>query len=445
MSHKHVLENFRHHYPFITEGFVMDNEDPDQMGRLKVWIPAIDGEHYVIEHLPWTEYATPFGGVTFDFPAGVSGAVSPGPVGYGFWAIPKINAQVLCFFLNGDHNRRFYFSSYFDTHRNRSLPGGRNQTDSRQPGPWTDTYDPLEPAHSNLKQAFSDQTGSPIAQTRGVNERQVAQAADIKDGSEGYANSAADGKYLDPQTYCMVTPGHHYITMCDAPDNCRIRIKSTEGNQIILDDTNERIYISTAKGNSWVEIDQDGHISIYSAASVSVQADEDINLSAGRNVNIESQGGINIKSVGDTKITGGNVHAVANAQMAVSGCKVDINSTDTKIGGDQINVKSKGTISMQGQNLEVKGDAGAKLSGGKVDINSGGVLALSGSPVTANSHTGPGDGDMDQVVFPGGDAAKAGDAVDPVCATPATGPSIIPGHEPWIRPANTTRNKYFKG
>lgn len=408
MGRSSTLNNFKQAWPFITDGFVMDTADPDQMGRLKIWCPALDGEHYSISNLPWAEYATPFGGVTVDFPAGRSGAVSHGPVSYGFWALPKINSQVLVFLLNGEPNRRFYFASFYDIHRNRSLPGGRNAKADRTAGPWTDTYDPLEPASTNAKSAFVD-LNDPITQTRGPSERQVAQAADIKDGSEGYAKCPADERYLDPQTYCWTTPGHHFITMSDAPDNCRVRIKTCEGNQVILDDSNERIYVSTAKGETWVELDEDGHIHIYGSKSISMHAGEDVNISANRNINLNAQGTINILSEADTNVTGGNVHLKAGGQIAMSGCKADINSTDTKVSGGQVNIKSDG------------------------------VLAMSGYAVTANSHKSPGDGDNDRVVFPGGDAADA------ICANSAAGPSIMPEHEPFIRPANTSRNSHFKG
>jgi hypothetical protein len=403
-----AFSNIKQAWPFITDGFVMDTEDPDQMGRLKIWCPALDGENYSIANLVWAEYATPFGGVTVDFPAGRTGAVSHGPVSYGFWALPKINSQVLVFLLNGDPNRRFYFASVFDLHRNRSLPGGRISNKDRTPGPWTDSYDPLEPASSNAKAAFGDLTGA-IAQTRGPFERQVAQDADVKDGTNGYGKSPADNTYLDPQTYCWTTPGHHFISMSDNVDNCRVRVKTCEGNQVILDDTNERIYVSTAKGNTWIELDEDGHVHIYGAKSISVRAEEDINLAANRNINLNAQGTINLLSEADTNISGSGVHLKAGGQLAASGCKVDINSTDTKISGDQVNIKS------------------------------GALLALSGYEVTANSHKAPADSDKDQVVFPGGDAAEA------ICANAAIGPSIIPAHEPFERPVNTARNSHYKG
>ena len=409
---KHILERYPKAYPFITEGYVMGTDDPNQMGRLKVWCPALDGQDFTVESLPWAEYASPLAGVTTDFPTGRNAVQSNGHVPYGFWAIPKLNAQVLVFLLNGNSNRRFYFASYYDLHRNRGLPAGRNLDQNTPPhqGPWTDTYEPLQPAYNNLRQQFNNDLSNPIAQTRGAYERQAAQAQTEKDGKEGYAPSAADANnFKDPQSYMWVTPGHNMITMSDNPENCRVRVKTCEGNQIILDDTNERIYVSTAKGKTWIELDEDGHIHIYGSQSISVRATQDINLTAGNNVHIEAAEGIHMVAGGHIRASGSNVHLKAGETLAASGCTVDVNGSKTRITGDTVDVKSAG------------------------------LLALQGSKITANTGTSPTDMDKDQLILPGGPAASAS------CAAMAEPASIIPAHEPWVRPSNNSRNKHFKG
>lgn len=395
---KHILSKYNKSFPFIVEGFVVSTEDPDQMGRLKIWCPGIDADDYQVDQLPWAEYASPFGGITQDFPAGRNSNKSTGQVAYGFWAIPKLNAQVFIFFLNGNQNRRFYFASYMDLHRNRSLPGGRNlkpiPDNKWADGPWTDVYEPLEPAYTNARKAGLDKDLE-----RGPHERQVAQARTIKDGKDGYAVSPAD-KYLDSQAYCWVTPGHHMFVMNDTPENNRIRVKTCEGNQIILDDTNGRIYISTSIGNSWFEMDEYGHVHIYGAKSISVRADEDVNISAERNINLRAKGGIHMRGEADVRITGGNIHLKTGEVLALTGCDVNLSGKATKISGDTL------------------------------DLKSGGAFTMEGSIITAKSNVPRTDQDKDRVILPGGAAKMAS------CANEANGPSIIPNHEPFKRPEN---------
>jgi hypothetical protein len=375
--------------PFIVEGFVMATDDPLQMGRLKVWCPGVDGENYDISLLPWAEYCSPLAGITVDFPAGRNKKVSKGPVAYGFYAPPKLNAQVLIFFLNGQANRRFYFGSFFDLQRNRSLPAGRNTSmDLKKHGPLTDIEEPLEPAYSNLKAAFGDDLSNPIAEMYGTTERQIAQARTDKTGAEGYAPSMADpDKYKDSQTYTWTTPGHHSIIMSDHEAHCRVRIKTCEGNQIIMDDTNGHIYISTALGNSWVELKENGDVYVYSGKSVSVRAQNDINLHADNNVNIEAGNEVNVisgKNMNLTSNTNVNISSAGGSTVLSACANIDLTSQQsTRIFANGI--------------LGLKGSSGIIQTGSEIHLN------------------GP-------------------DAPEPDCALTATSPEILPTHEPYQRP-----------
>ena len=312
--------------PGLIEGVVVDTADPQEMGRMKVWCPSIDGPNPNIEMLPWVTYVTPLAGQAHDYPAG-NGGKSTGPVSYGFWAVPKCGARVLIGFLYNDYNQRIYMGSFFYVHGNRSLPNGRNIENE---APQSDSYDPIEPMSSNLKTQFNNDLANSIAQTRGAYERQVAQAKDDKDEKEGYQirvtpyDQAGD---LDPQTYCITTPGRHAIIMHDNPKTARVRIKTAEGHQIILDDANERIYISTSRGNTWIELDLDGHVHIHGGASVSIGAGKDINLSAGGNINIAA---------------GGNLNLAATGYAHMSACK------DISLSGDsKMNLTTGGTLNLK--------------------------------------------------------------------------------------------------
>lgn len=381
-SYGRIGEEFS--FPFIIEGIVKATDDPQQMGRLKVWCPALDGEKHTIDELPWSEYASPFAGFTDNFRSGRDLNTTQGIKAYGMWAIPKINSRVFVFLLNGDINRRCYFAGAFPTHLNRSLPRGRNQNPTTGAiGPQTDTYQYIEPAYSNVKEQFQNKLDSDEAQSRGVYERQVAQDKTDKDGKEGYSKSPGEGKefdYLDPQSYCFVTPGNHALIMSDGYDWCRIRIVTTSGNQILLDDTNERIYISTCKGGNYIELDENGHIHIFGSDDISIRTAENINVRADKNINFEAQKDINLRAIdGSVNIaTGGNLNLSITGTIFESSC------------------------------------AGHH-------INSGGNLVMSAPQIHMNGPT-------------------AAEANSPGELT------VVPGHEPWSRPSKTKvkRNPKWK-
>jgi hypothetical protein len=349
----------------IVDGVVVDTSDPQQMGRVKVWCPAIDGDAPNYDSLPWAIYTSQFAGQTSNFPGGSTAKQTPGFQSYGLWAVPKVGANVLVIMLYGDVNRRFYLGSFFGDHGNRSLPTGRNRPDISNV-PVSDTLDPVEPQKTNLNVQFGGNLDAPEARTRGAYERQVAQDKDIKDGTEGYQKGVAETG-LDPQTYCLTTPGRHTILFQDNPSNSRLRVKSADGHQIIFDDANERIYVSTCHGKTWIEMDRDGHIHMYGASSVSVGAGGDINLAANGNVNISAGGSLNLSAAGSARMT-------ACGDLSLSGGTVNI------------------------------------TSGGGFNILASGTLLQTASTIHLN---GP-------------------EAPEAPCAT---APSIVPEHEPWIRPA----------
>lgn len=308
-------------YSSFIEGVVLDNDDPMQQGRLKIWCPAIDGDQVNIETLPWATYLTPLAGQTQSYPAGSSGGAAIGAVAYGFWSVPKVGALVIVGFLYGDPNQRLYIGSVFREFGNRSLPAGRNSDGA----PTSDSLEDLEPTKTNMDAQFMGKVTSPQARTRGAYERQVAQAVTDKDGKEGYSKRLTppgeiEAGDLDPQTSCWTTPGRHAIIMQDDPHFARVRIKTAEGAQIILDDANERIYISTSRGRTWLEMDLDGHIHMYGAASVSVSAGADLNLQAVKNINIAAGADVNIVSAGKTRIS-------ACDALHVSGKGVNLSSS----------------------------------------------------------------------------------------------------------------------
>ena len=95
---QHTMSAFRSQIPFIMEGIVLDTNDPDQMGRVRAWVPAIDGELYDKKSLPWCEYASPFLGFTANYPGGNGTSDNHAHASYGFWAIPKMGATFCKFF-----------------------------------------------------------------------------------------------------------------------------------------------------------------------------------------------------------------------------------------------------------------------------------------------------------------------------------------------------------
>lgn len=347
ISPSQIAENFKKQYSTdgngddfrpglfagLTMGVVVDTDDPLQGGRLRIFCPSLNDNPTKIQHLPWSTYVSPFSGSINNnqYYRGTedANATSDGSIHYGFWAIPEMGAHVLVGCIDGDPRRRFWIGCMPEHQQTHTLFHGRYKwNEGAIEGPLTGNNSKMQPLHSHLMRAFDDQPDSPEFRSRGADYQATAISQDIGQipnssmrdsldqqseqiidnnpdtwehdamGAQGYDWSGFKklGNHLASRVFGMSTPGSHAFVMDDRPTNQRIRIRSTAGHQVLLDDTNERIYISTYDGNSWVEMDVNGNIDMYSATRISMHAEKDINLTAGSTVRLFGREGVHLYS-----------------------------------------------------------------------------------------------------------------------------------------------------
>lgn len=319
----------------LTIGMVVDTDDPLQQGRLKIFCPALNDSPKKLLHIPWASYVSPFSGSVNNesYARGhIPGQESTtGSVHYGFWGLPEIGAHVIVGCVNGDTRRRFYLGSIPNHQETHTWGHGRYEWSNENGtpnGPLSSDKKPIQPLYDNFTKAFVDRE-SPEWQTRGADFQLSAILDDppspnkrsyvdddyddivesiphdwVKEviGAHGYDWTGYKnlGAILAARTYGFVTPGFHGLTMDDRPFNSRIRLRTAAGHQIILDDTNERMYFSTYEGNNWIELDRSGNIDFYSKRRFSVHSEEDINFSADGTIRFKGNKGLHFYA-GDTR------------------------------------------------------------------------------------------------------------------------------------------------
>jgi len=265
--------------------------------------------------------------------------------------------------------------------------------------------------------------------------------------------------------------------MSDVDEYCRIRLKTTEGSQIIFDDTNERIYISTAQGKNWVELDEgNGRLYFYSDSKISIRGKNDINLYSDENINIVAKKRVNIKSEtrsvnleasydvralsnqGDVMLTasrdislktmngpiapvlveskycsptiGGVYEWAEKAGSATSSIKLDSAQDLEQKAMGHVSTTATTDVSLRSMTTNVTIQAGSTIN-----LNAVGALNLAGSAIN----------------LPGAPmtATTAASALI-VSSTIVTDHMILPDHEPWVRDEDeatckTTRNPSYQG
>lgn len=458
----------------FSVGRVMDTNDPLQMGRVRVYVPGLDHPTTEVGEIPWSLYCSPFAGHTQVLPRGPEDNYTTGPVAYGMFAIPKVGTDVIVGTVNGDPNIRVWFGAIYGMYLSDTIPHGRYTfNDTTNPGqldgPLSSTEQPIQPLYNNLTAAFtrttsvaSNDSGAGLPprknfewRVRGADfqaaalgliqknqpDQVVSKLADDRqinfteeDGTvfhqgnftQGYAQSRIEpnatydtslvetGVNYDPQTYSFTTPGFHSMVMDDRPENCRMRFRTSSGHQIILDDTNERIYISTVEGNNWIEMDQSGNIDVYAARRVSIHSAMDVNITCDGSFRVNAKQGIHLDSETEVRVT-------SKADMhlrAYGSARIKANSDVNIASGSDTNVQSSGNLNLQSEsdtNVNT-GGTGAWTTGSSLNFNASGNILGTASQIHLN----------------GPQAAEAATAA-PSGTNDAYFTNRVPEHEPWGR------------
>ena len=198
-----------------------------------------------------------------------------------------------------------------------------------------------------------------------------------------------------------------------------MRIRSRNGSQLLIDDTNGIIYAINRAGTSWIQMDAEGNFDIFSAKSVSVRSQEDINLRADRDVNIEAGRNIRMKATNDfTGTTDGTVGAEdegtggGNIRMEAL---LDLQTIVKRNHNTQITEGSMTTLIQTGsRSATIEGSDQVDITGAYLlQADGDGGMNIGGNFVTSAGTYGVGSGniniDLDGSLAAGGNLVASGE------------------------------------
>jgi hypothetical protein len=434
-------------------GVVKNVKDPKRNGRLSVWVPELGGAENDSKSWITVRYASPFLGST-DNPG------TPGKYNkdntyrsssqtYGFWAVPPdVGNQVLITFVNGQRDKGFWFACVFDRDGHHMVPGNPGGTSGKD-------FDAASVSDPDLKSIINSTKGdvnTPLSETnqyassdnpllyrkKTVHEVQaftyINQGLD-RDITRGPGRSSSQ-RDMPSNVYGWSTPGRgkndpgkgdgdatkpiyerkggHTFVMDDGDfygQNQQIRLRSSTGHQILMDDTTGVMHIINAAGSSWVEMTPSGHISVY----------------AGGGINLRSRGDFNIHSDSYVKIYGdAGIQMYTDGKFIIEG-KKEVGIT----GGGALTLHGYQKLAMFSQNGSVQIDAL-----GKVTIKGKGeVLVDSAKEVALQTGTTPAPPKATQgiSIYDHDDTFNNGRGWNSIKRSSKSIVSIFPTHEPWNR------------
>lgn len=306
---KAITDKTDHGSIFI--GTVKSTDDPTQNGMLWVHIPELTGPVPSAENLFQCLWTSPFAGATTPGSIDDPNSPSASQTSYGMWMRPPDpeNQVVVGLFKSGGTTIPVVLGCLFQTNRNFMVPG-------IPAGKSIGGVTPVQEVNINadIKNHSVEYSGSVLdvkvnAENRPMHELESTIFAQglINDFIRGQSTSGAR-REGSSEVFGILTPGAkksndptqrhtgHQFVMDDDADCPHIRIRTGGGNQILLNDVENMIYISNKSGTGHIEIDGDGNIDIYGTGSYNVRTSGDMNLRADKDVNIEAGQNVNIKA-----------------------------------------------------------------------------------------------------------------------------------------------------
>jgi len=393
--------------PYI--GKIKNNLDPTRSGRLQVYIPNLaSGDESNTSNWRTVSYASPFFGSTHQPDSNKQNSFSKVQHTYGMWAVvPDIDNFVLCTFAGGDPNRGFWFAcipNQIGHHMVPGLAGSVNIDDSniedekvksnfesgnptiaaefnenQEDLNWENFVGLKKPIHEEqfknlLRQGLESDYIRGIISSSSQRESPSHVFGISTPGSSVNNKGATTSRVGDLKAgivtsddYAVPTrKGGHSFVMDDgdwAGRDRLVRIRTSAGHQLLMNDTARILYIGNSDGSVWVELTGPGHLNIYAGNSVNIRAQGDLNFHADKNINFNAGKEINFNSGSATTIQAQQINLNSTQNLTVYGETIGIGSSGSLI------INSSGAAS-------INGSSGLKMTGATITLNQGGTQAV---------------------------------------------------------------------
>jgi hypothetical protein len=412
----------------IVIGIVKTNSHPSRSGILNVFVPETGNTGTQstgkLEDRPdqWkqVQWCSPFYSRTEAVGNGNNVLQTKNTAGF-VYPSPDIGTRVLCFFPHGRLDAGFWFAAIPDTYMLQALPEvtasnntiGSDALTRSNLAPALDYNDKQDTANKNKVQNFLNQTRpvdvftASMLKTQGLDQdniRGLSSSSYTRETPSEVIGLTSKGRRVDanfndltssptvksallgggsiPDPDLLTMPKYrrkgHSFTIDDGDVDGKsnmIRLRTSKGHQILLDDTNGLLYLANSTGTAWVEMTAQGVTDVYSATSVTVRS-RDINFHADNNIKFHAKNQMQFVADGSMHVEGGQLlNMYSNGAAFV-------------YGGKGVDVKSGGNLNLEGSSsANLKGGSKVNIDGGCVSLGSGAATANKQNKATATSHS----------------------------------------------------------
>jgi len=370
----------------IVTGIVKANVHGTHMGVIKIWVPTFSTNPDDRSQWRTVRYCTPFYsrvdnqgvGDTYLGTKVTSGIVTPPP---------DLGTKVLAFFPEGRNAEGYYFACVPDTFMLQTVPEAsisngqasgefndnpQGSRSSKEITNWKKQTRPVDYFTQDqlVRSGLSADTVRGLSTSSymrespseliGISSKGRRVTTDGQDFTLTYNSQLKDKNTTSKEILngLLGPTGRrkgHSITLDDGDidgNSNQIRLRTSTGHQILMNDTTGVMYVGNADGTSWIELNNNGTMDVYAQDSINFRS---------KNIQFHADDNIKFHSKGYTQI-------VSEEQMHVEGKQ-------------QLVMTSKGEAGITGEKgLHLKSNSELfATSSGASYINSGGIMSLNGS------------------------------------------------------------------
>lgn len=401
----------------IYVGLVKKIDTNTRSGRLFVYIDKF-GSADPDEPTSWklVSYASPFGGSTTGpgneyqttTATKYQNTFDQTQQTYGFWMTPPdVGSQVLCCFLPNTLEGYWFACVNTSIYRNMtpaigSVPWEQINKDSIPSDllPYLKAGTPYPVAETNryIEGLYAEQYLPSISKPLHIPQtiRLIVQGLD-KDPVRGAISSSAQ---RDPVSavYGFSTPGRpipkqdtanypdlqqkivtgnfneedfkvttriggHSFVMDDGDiygNSNLVRLKTSQGHQILMNDKEGFMYIANSEGTAWIELTKNGDILVYGARDFAVRTQGNLMFTSDNNINFSARKNINFHSSAALTMEASAVNAIGTQLLNLYGKQAQVRSQSTlaMISGSAMSIKAASAISINGSSIALNGGGG---------------------------------------------------------------------------------------
>ena len=374
----------------IVLGTVKANVHGSHMGVIQVFIPEMGTDEEDKSQWRSVRYCSPFYSrvessgtqdryIDTKQPAGI---ITPPP---------DLGTQVLCFFPQGRNAEGFYFACVPDLFMMQTLPEPtryqgyigaefNDKNPNRNTDKITNFRSQFRPVDFVTQKIVTDQ-GLDRDTIRGLNNssymrespseivgitskgrRITKQGKDfLKENKSALQNiNSADAQLKKDLLGPSNRRKGHSITLDDGDfegNSNQIRLRTSTGHQILMNDTEGLIYIGNAKGTVWIELGQLGTLDVYANDSINFRS-KNINFHADENIKFHSNGYTQIVSDQQLHLQSEDdlvMQAGADAGITSKKFSVKASGSMNLSGGATSSIKASGIMSVSGSLVMLQG------------------------------------------------------------------------------------------